>query len=210
MNSNIPGRYNQWILSGTIVIGVLALSTWWLLRRVPQQPSEAFLRDQLVFTNGALHKKDDPHPFTGFMIERYSDGALLSRSAVSNGLLDGLSEGWHTNGIKQVEEHFKAGVSHGRRTKWYPNGQKQSEVTIKDGKLDGTFHRWHENGVLAEEIFMRLGSPEGTSLSYYPDGSLKARATLTNGRVSEQKFWKPGEQFPSNSPVTASPANLPK
>lgn len=36
--------------------------------------------------------------FTGLLFDTYDDGAMKSRSAVSNGFLHGLSQGWHTNG----------------------------------------------------------------------------------------------------------------
>jgi antitoxin component YwqK of YwqJK toxin-antitoxin module len=127
-------------------------------------------------------------------IERYPDGRIKSRSAVSNGVLEGLSEGWHTNGVKQVEEYFHAGVSHGRRVKWYESGRKCSEAAIVNGKIEGVFRRWHENGVLAEEIPMANNRPEGLSRAYYPSGCLKAEATLRDGKVVAQQFWKDGEQ----------------
>ena len=87
--------------------------------------------------------------FTGWVTEQYPTGLLKSRSSVTNGLLEGLSEGWHTNGVKQVEEHYRAGVSHGLRVKWDENGQVVSEATVVGGKIEGVFRRWHSNGVLA-------------------------------------------------------------
>ena len=40
------------------------------------------------------------HAVHGNMVEYYAPGRLQSRSVVSNGLLHGLSEGWHTNGVR--------------------------------------------------------------------------------------------------------------
>src|SRR5262245_11783085 len=143
--------------------------------------------------------------FNGFLLDTYEDGALKSRSAVSNGLLHGLSQGWHTNGQQQVEEHFVAGTSHGLRTKWHPNGQKLSEVSIVSGKLQGTFRSWHENGVPAEEVELMDGQPEGLSRAYFPSGFLKSQVMLRNGKVVEQQFYKDGEY---REPASTDPGQL--
>jgi len=143
--------------------------------------------------------------FTGLLLDTYENGARKSRSVVSNGLLHGLSQGWHTNGQQQVEEHFVAGTSHGLRTKWHPNGQKLSEVMIVNGKLEGTFRSWNENGERAEEVELKDGQPEGLSKSYFPSGFVKSEVTLKKGTVVTQQFWKDGEYRQS---TTSGPGQL--
>jgi antitoxin component YwqK of YwqJK toxin-antitoxin module len=150
-------------------------------------------RTNLVFKESRLLEINGATPFSGFMVEHYTDGVLRSRSAVTNGLLHGLSQGWHTNGQLQVSEYFKAGVSHGLRTKWYANGTKLSEATIVEGVLSGPFRRWHENGTLAEEVEMRNGQPDGIANAYLPDGRLKTQVRLENGKVINQTPQKQGE-----------------
>ena len=176
------------------VFAVLLLGAIVLSRRTPPKSS---LREvparELTLRDGRSYWKDEGAPFTGIISETYPDGRPKSRTVLSNGVLQGVSEGWYTNGVLQVREHFVEGVSHGLREKWFDNGVKTSEATIKEGKIEGTFKRWHENGKLSEEVEMRGGNPNGTSVAYYPSGSLKARARLENGKVIEQKFWKEGE-----------------
>jgi antitoxin component YwqK of YwqJK toxin-antitoxin module len=46
---------------------------------------------------------------------------------VSNGQLNGVSEGWFTNGVLQIREHFMDGSSEGPVTKWHSSGAKLSE-----------------------------------------------------------------------------------
>jgi antitoxin component YwqK of YwqJK toxin-antitoxin module len=166
-------------------------------QRASLQPAE-LLRAELIVQDGRLHRAGDTNTFSGVMIERRNDGALQSRSAVFDGWLDGLSEGWFTNGQLQVTEHFKRGVSHGLRTKWFPSGKKLSEGNIVDGKFQGTFRKWHENGVLAEQVEFIDGQPAGVSLAYFPSGAVKARARLESGKIIEQRFWKDGESDESS------------
>ncbi len=162
--------------------------------RTPALTGAEVRRDALTLREGRRYRKEEAVPFAGVMTEFYGDGTLQSRSVISNGLLEGLSEGWYTNGVKQVEELYRGGVSHGLRVKWHANGQKLSEAPIVDGKLEGVFKRWHANGSLAEEISLRGGNPEGLSRSYYPSGCLKAQAHLSKGAVVDQASWADGER----------------
>jgi len=185
----------------TVVIALALLAAFWPRQRGSQrasiQPVE-LLRAELILQDGRLHRVGETNTFSGVMIERRNDGALQSRSAVFDGLLDGFSEGWFTNGQLQVTEHFKRGVSHGLRTKWFPSGKKLSEGNIVDGKFQGTFRKWHENGVLAEQVEFIDGQPAGVSLAYFPSGAVKARARLESGKIMEQRFWKDGESDESS------------
>ncbi len=151
-------------------------------------------RTNLILEAGLLRLSTNAPPFTGFMVEHYIDGSLRSRSAVTNGVLQGLSQGWFTNGQMQVSENFKHGISHGVRTKWYADGTKQSEAGIVDGKLQGTFRKWHPNGALAEQVEFVADQPEGVSVAYFPSGYLKARVVMKEGKAVEQTFWKDGEK----------------
>jgi hypothetical protein len=93
-------------------------------------------RSDLVLRDGRLYRTSGSNAFTGVMIERYDSGLLKSRSTVLDGRLQGVSEGWHTNGQLQVIEHFQAGVSDGPRIKYYPSGRKQSEGRIMAGQFN--------------------------------------------------------------------------
>ncbi len=162
--------------------------------RKPSLTGTEVRRDALTLRDGRRYRQDGTVPFSGVMTEFYADGTLQSRSVISNGLLEGLSEGWYTNGLKQVEEPYRAGVAHGVRVKWHENGQKLSEAPIASGKLEGVFKRWHANGTLAEEVPMRGGNPDGLARAFYPSGCLKSEAHLIEGKVVDQKSWADGER----------------
>jgi antitoxin component YwqK of YwqJK toxin-antitoxin module len=150
-------------------------------------------RADLELREGRLYLKGQSKPFFGVMLEYYPGGARRSRSQLANGVLNGISEGWHTNGQLDVQEYFKEGFSHGLRVKWYPTGVKMSEVMISEGKLNGAFRRWHENGTLAERINLKNGNADGLSEAYYPSGFMKAQVRLVAGKPVDPKFWKDGE-----------------
>ncbi len=163
--------------------------------KLPKASAEVVVvpRAQLELRSARLYQIAATNTFNGWMVERYPEGALRSRSAVTNGLLHGISQGWHTNGQLQVVEHFKEGVSHGVRAKWYADGTKFSEARIVEGQLNGPFRRWHENGSLAEDVEMRNGQADGLARAYFASGFVKSQSTLRNGKVIEHKFWNDGE-----------------
>lgn len=153
-------------------------------------------RSALEFKDHRLYLPGQPAPFTGFITEHYAGGGLQSRSSVSNGVLQGISEGWHTNGLLQVREVFAAGFSQGLRTKWYPSGARQSEATIVHGKLEGPFRRWDEHGALLEQIELRNDQPDGTAVAFYPSGCVKTWARMQAGRILERRDFEDGQQKP--------------
>ena len=174
-----------------MVIAVLAAGVYWSRRPAP--PLREVAARELTLREGRSYWQDETEPFTGIIFENYPDGSVRSRSQLSNGVLHGVSEGWHTNGLLQIQEHFQNGVSHGTRTKWFESGAKMSEAMIDQGKIQGVFRRWHTNGVLAEEVEMADNVPHGLSRSFYPNGSLKAEVRLDKGKVTQQQFWKENE-----------------
>lgn len=184
-------RVWRWLVAVVCVVGI-AMVVWRNRSGLNEIPSE--LAMNLTRRDGRLYAPGASVAFDGWMLERYPDTQLKSRSRVVKGVLSGLSEGWHTNGVLQVKEPFVNGLSEGVVTKWHANGAKLSEGTARAGKFEGTFRRWHTNGVLAEELSLVAGQPHGLARSWFPGGSLKAEVTLEQGKVVKQQFWKDGEQ----------------
>jgi antitoxin component YwqK of YwqJK toxin-antitoxin module len=196
--------FRNWLIPLVpFLIGGLALA--WLLahgRQPAAAPPEVVITN-LTRVNGIWCRRDHTNPFTGFLLEYYTNGVLESRSMVSNGLLEGLSEGWYTNRQLQVREYYRTNFSNGWRTKWYPDGHKQSEAQIVAGQMEGLFRRWYDSGQLAEEIPMRDGKIEGTGRSYYPSGFLKSEITIHDGDVTSAKKWDDGQR-PAPAPGAGS------
>jgi len=160
----------------------------------PPQPLTELNRTNLMRFHGQWCQFGRTNPFTGALVDNYPNGAKMSRSIIANGLLNGLSEGWFTNGQMQVRETYRDNVSDGLRSKWYPNGHKLSEATIVHGKIEGVFRHWHIDGSLAEEIPMHDGQQEGVGRAYYPDGYLAEEVDVREGKVVNKQTWKPEER----------------
>ncbi len=158
--------------------------------QVPAVPVIELDLSELLLEEGVLRERTKPDaPFNGLMVESFSPGHIRSRSVVSNGLLEGLSEGFYTNGVRQIEEHFQGGVSHGLRTKWHSNGQLMSKAAIVEGELHGLYESWDAAGNRETWIEMSQGKPHGLSVAFFPSGYLKSRVELDHGIVVSRQEW---------------------
>ena len=192
MSESIPSQTvaRRWLLplAAGIFFGIVA---WLYLTLTPSQPVEQD-RSALEHRDGHWFYKGQSNLFSGLLVEHYTNGFPKMRISIVDGLPNGWSEGWHTNGQMQVREFFHAGVADGLRTKWYPSGAKMSEAEIRSGKLHGKFRRWHKDGTLAEEMDMVEGEPDGVAYAFHPSGYVKAIASLKNGELLERKEFADG------------------
>jgi len=193
----ISDRQNNYkILGAVVALGILGLLVWLALpRHAKPVPVVAVVvpHHDLARHNGRWFRQTDTNPFTGIMLDLYPNGATLARSAISNGLANGVSETWYTNGQIQLRENFRNGVSDGFRQKWYESGAKMSEANIIDGKITGLFQSWFENGKPKERIEMKEGKADGVAWAFYPSGFTSAETALQEGKVLNRKTWKDGE-----------------
>lgn len=189
-----------------VAMALIAVWVWFHRSNSGSGPQQERTAGELVRHGDRLCETNSGHPFTGWLVDRYPDSALKSRSQMSNGILQGVSEGWYANGALQLREMFANGVSEGIVTHWCEDGSKLSEGTAHEGKLEGTFRRWHPTGQLAEEVSFRAGAPEGVSHAWHPDGSLKAEVRHQEGKIVDRRFWKPGEKVGQIAAVEGAPA----
>lgn len=197
MPESPPASRPAWLIP--LALGLtfgLVLVLVWRPARLPVAALPELARTNLIRLDGRWCQRGQTNPFTGMLLDYYPGGTLMSRSLVSNGLLEGLSEGWFTNRQPEIRETYRTNVADGLRTRWYPGGQKLSEAMIVLGQIQGPFRRWHLNGTLAEEIPMRDGRQEGVGRVFYPSGFLAMEVERRAGRVVAQQEWKDGEQKP--------------
>jgi antitoxin component YwqK of YwqJK toxin-antitoxin module len=193
MTTKKPSKKRFFLVAALIGLVCLIVS---LVDRAPLSRPETIVTvglEDTTRTNGLFYVVGESLPFSGQVIEQFDSGSLKARTMIQQGLLDGLSEGWFDNGQMQIQEHFKLGISEGKRLKWHLNGNLKSEVEIVNGELDGLFHEWHENGFLAREIDLSMGLAHGKSRSWFSSGYLQARAVLESGELVKQIFFEDGQ-----------------
>ncbi|MHC1762729.1 MAG: toxin-antitoxin system YwqK family antitoxin [Verrucomicrobiia bacterium] len=188
------GSAKRSLLGAAFVVSFGVLWAFFQLRSpIPKQ--EEMPVSALTLRAGRLCYGQSQKPFSGVMVDRYPGGQTKLRAPVAQGLPEGLSIGWHTNGQQQFAEFFRKGVSDGWRIQWYANGTKMSETRIANGKLNGAFRKWDEQGRLLQEVELKDGEPDGLSREYYPSGSVRVEALMKAGQLIDRKTWKDGERI---------------
>ena len=132
--------------------------------------------------------------FTGEIFRNFENGQLESRENYKNGIKEGLSAVYYTNG-QVAEWNYDSGELDGLHKAWYENGQLTAEINYKDGEVDGLWRTWYENGQLKEDLnfkFDGLTGPDdelyGLNRRWYENGQLKS---VTNyGENREYLFEK--------------------
>ena len=199
MNSSSPEsrlRSLLWLFAIAAAASFLTyLATRYLNQVEALEPvPRTMARFRLDVRDGQFHYRDTGLPFTGLVTDHYEDGTVKLRSAVVEGQLHGVSEGWFTNRSTEVREYFIQGVPHGTRTTWHDNGRKRSEGTLIAGLQEGIYRQWHPDGSLAVEAEFAEGKPDGLSLAWHPSGFLKAEALMKHGTVQARHTYQDGVQ----------------
>jgi antitoxin component YwqK of YwqJK toxin-antitoxin module len=134
---------------------------------------------QLRKHKGIVKLKNSAKPYTGLVVDKY------------------------TNGQKRIETTYEDGKKNGPYTEWYFNGQKKEEGAYKEGREHGVWNGWHPNGQKKKEIHYGNGQ-SGNSIEFYMNGKKKLETGLNkdgnyivtewydNGKKKSETIYKEG------------------
>jgi antitoxin component YwqK of YwqJK toxin-antitoxin module len=89
--------------------------------------------------------------FTGEVVE-YQRGVLVSLVTYRNGLEDGLSKEWYTDGTLRAEGVLRGGFPVGESREWHPNGRPAARVLMSaNGLRQLEITEWDDAGNLTKE-----------------------------------------------------------
>ena len=130
--------------------------------------------NDLISYKDRFFKKNDDHPFTGFVFDiNKRTGIQVFSYGMNNGIKNGLYSEFFSNGNKKIEGAYKEGREYGQWIEWHENGQKWYEGTYKDGKRDELWTYWYENGQKWYEITYKDGEKVGSLNEWLIDGEKK-------------------------------------
>jgi antitoxin component YwqK of YwqJK toxin-antitoxin module len=157
-------------------------------------PAASVARERLENRGGRFYRPGADAPFSGWITDQHPSGEMKLRSAVLDGRLHGISEGWSTNGVPELRERFQRGLPHGTRVTWHANGKKRSEGQLLAGQQQGLYRQWDEEGKLVVEAEFEAGKPHGLSRAWYSSGYLKAEAMMKHGEVQARHVYPDGNR----------------
>ena len=131
-----------------------------------------------------------------------------------NGVWEGLSTVWHSNGNKKKTGYNKNGKEQGKWTYWNNKGFKIKTVNFKNGEIDGDVVEFSSSGKedgRQTYINGRLQDELSYEYEYYDSGPIKTKRSyrnnvevgtwtvwFENGNTKEEGSWKDGEYSLNN------------
>ena len=137
---------------------------------------------------GIVFVAGEETPFTG-IVENYktSDGdkTLSGKVPFKDGLMEGTSKLFYSNGKMASVATFKKGKIEGVQKDYYESGIRKREISYKKGVPDGISKTYHKNGKVNVEATYKNGVQVGIQKDYYQNGKLKIELPLDkNGLVN--------------------------
>jgi antitoxin component YwqK of YwqJK toxin-antitoxin module len=98
----------------------------------------------------------DGAPFTGEVVEKTADGAIVAVTSYVNGREDGPSTEWYPSGQVKARGEVRFGTAVGTHQVWHPNGQLAAETEFDDQGNRLSNREWDAAGnVIAESTYPR-------------------------------------------------------
>jgi antitoxin component YwqK of YwqJK toxin-antitoxin module len=85
------------------------------------------------------------------------DKKLMSKTNYRDGVMNGFSNSYHSNGVQATKTIFSNGNKTGAETWWGDNGLKSYEVNFLKGKMNGLETIWGEDGSITSQLRYKDG-----------------------------------------------------
>lgn len=137
--------------------------------------------------------KETGAPLTGTLIRTFADGQF--KSAFVDGILNGESQGYYTNGKLEHTITFKDNKKEGPFKKYDENGNLLASSNYKADKLEGDFIAYYPNGAVYFKETYQNDLLNGVKEIHYESGQLKSSATYKNNLLNgpAKEFYPDGK-----------------
>lgn len=139
-------------------------------------------------TNAELNKTDNGwlykgKPFSGYMVEKESDGRLVYKLPILEGKEQGLAKGWYNTGEKLVERIYIDGKKEGEFRQWWANGRLRYLFNYKNDRFEGKQIVYFPDGKTREESNYLSGEKEGIQRVWDEKGILVSNYTIKDKKL---------------------------
>jgi antitoxin component YwqK of YwqJK toxin-antitoxin module len=122
-------------------------------------------------------------PYSGYVVESYTNEKLASRNGYFYGMLEGKQEKWYADGSKMEVRFYKENRKSGEHHAWWENGKIKFEYFIEDDIPIKTHREWYKNGQLYSlSNYNKEGQPEGEQKMWFESGQIKSNYVINDGR----------------------------
>lgn len=115
---------------------------------------------------------------------------VFEKAEKDNGILDGCSLYFGTDGTLLSKTQFSRGNREGEQLFFHSSGALFAKRWFEKGKLHGIQRYFFEQGALKAELSYHLGKLNGDAILYYRNGRTKRHLQFIDGKLSGfEKFW---------------------
>ncbi len=148
--------------------------------------------------NGLIKSKGSfgaPNDKEGEWLYYYDNGVLKEKTLYKNGLANGPSETFFSNGNKWYTVVYNEGKTNGLLTTYYYNGLLFKTTNYKNDKKDGVENEYNTSGYLAYKTIYANDEKEGMQTNYYDDGKVEAQLLYKKDKAqgTYKSFYKDGK-----------------
>ena len=107
------------------------------------------------------------------------------------GVVHGTEIAYYPSGAKKESNEYRDGVAEGLSINWHTNGQKNAEINMQDGEKHGYFTLHHYNGFKLQEGWYQQNLAQGIWKFYNNQGDLSSIANYLNDHYhgSLTTYW---------------------
>ncbi|MAI06934.1 MAG: hypothetical protein CBC47_07365 [Alphaproteobacteria bacterium TMED87] len=116
--------------------------------------NEEVRQENLRYKEGIAYIIGTADPFTGKAISQKNGKFIIT---FENGLRDGKTERYWTNGRLRLREYYKLGKLDGLHEMFYANGQIEMKINYINDKITNTAEWYHSNGKLSKKSIYEDG-----------------------------------------------------
>jgi antitoxin component YwqK of YwqJK toxin-antitoxin module len=128
----------------------------------------------------------------GIYREFYSlGGELRLEETYRDGLVEGVSREWYTNGMKRSETFYRRGKKDGFCRAWYETGQMMHEIWYQHDDYHGLYQTWRFDGIKELETSYYRGEHHGLFRRWRSGGELESDLLYSFGELVSNTTYYP-------------------
>lgn len=138
-------------------------------------------KQQKVLSTGTSNSADVT------IMEGYKPTGILSfKAQLVNGMENGLTTYYHSNGKTRYTVEVENGTWNGEYLEYHDNGNLKTKTTYVDGNNTGWYEEYDEAGTLKNTGMSIDGNAEQVWKLYFPNGNISQKRYFLNGTLQGQ------------------------
>ena len=139
------------------------------------------LSSELTLKNDSLFFRNKKMSGVLYSLSTKSNDTVSIKSYV-NGVLDGISKGWYSNGQLMETRSYKNGQKNGSQIAYFENGQMKFEFIAENDRYEGELREWNSDGRLIHLATFENGQEAGAQKMWYDNGKVRANYVIIKGK----------------------------